>query len=115
LFRDAGGGLHFSPHFQHGVERIDRGWAGVAQGFEDPLQVRLEACRIAATMGAVALAVHRCRRVSGAVGVTLVRPAEKVVSGGYRGYFADPDGFLWEVCWNPFFPLDDKGNVCLPE
>jgi catechol 2,3-dioxygenase-like lactoylglutathione lyase family enzyme len=21
--------------------------------------------------------------------------------GGYTGYFADPDGFLWEVAWNP--------------
>ena len=24
--------------------------------------------------------------------------------GGYSGYFSDPDGFLWEVCWNPHFP-----------
>lgn len=21
-----------------------------------------------------------------------------------EGYFADPDGFLWEVAWNPHFP-----------
>jgi catechol 2,3-dioxygenase-like lactoylglutathione lyase family enzyme len=21
--------------------------------------------------------------------------------GGYSGYFADPDGVLWEICWNP--------------
>ncbi len=44
----------------------------------------------------------------------LVQPAGKVVWGGYRGYFADPDGFLWEVCWNPFFPLDEQGHVRLP-
>ena len=31
------------------------------------------------------------------------------------GYFADPDGFLWEVCFNPFFPLDENGFVRLPE
>ena len=49
-----------------------------------------------------------------AAGATLVRPADKVFWGGFRGYFADPDGFLWEVCWNPFFPLDEQGNVCLP-
>lgn len=24
--------------------------------------------------------------------------------GGYTGYFADPEGFLWEVAWNPQFP-----------
>jgi len=23
---------------------------------------------------------------------------------GYSGYFADPDGFLWEVAYNPHFP-----------
>ncbi len=49
-----------------------------------------------------------------AAGATLVRPAEKVFWGGFRGYFGDPDGFLWEVCWNPFFPLDESGNVQLP-
>lgn len=47
-------------------------------------------------------------------GATLVRPAEKVFWGGFRGYFSDPDGFLWEVCFNPFFPLDEQGNVQLP-
>lgn len=50
-----------------------------------------------------------------AAGATLVRPADKVFWGGFRGYFADPDGFLWEVCWNPFFPLDPEGHVQLPE
>jgi hypothetical protein len=40
---------------------------------------------------------------------------EKAPWGGTRGYFADPDGFLWEVCFNPFFPLDEDGFVRLPE
>ncbi|WP_043513853.1 VOC family protein [Halomonas sp. BC04] len=37
-----------------------------------------------------------------AAGATLVKPAEKVFWGGYSGYFADPDGYLWEVAHNPF-------------
>jgi len=49
-----------------------------------------------------------------AAGARLVHPAGKVAWGGYRGYFADPDGFLWEVCWNPFFQLDEQGHVRLP-
>lgn len=49
-----------------------------------------------------------------AVGATLVRPADKVFWGGFRGYFADPDGFLWEVCFNPFVALDAAGFVKLP-
>src|SRR3954466_12607789 len=35
--------------------------------------------------------------------------------GGYSGYFADLDGHLWEVAWNPFFPLDLHGNLGLPD
>ena len=57
-------------------------------------------------------AVDRLLQEAVAAGATLVRPAAKVFWGGYRGYFADPDGFLWEVCWNPFFPLDDQENLC---
>jgi catechol 2,3-dioxygenase-like lactoylglutathione lyase family enzyme len=39
-----------------------------------------------------------------AVGGKIVKPAGKADWGGYSGYFADPDGFLWEVAWNPHFP-----------
>jgi catechol 2,3-dioxygenase-like lactoylglutathione lyase family enzyme len=49
-----------------------------------------------------------------AAGGRLVLPGEKAPWGGFRGYFADPDGFLWEVCFNPFFPLDENGFVQLP-
>jgi uncharacterized protein len=43
-------------------------------------------------------------------GAKLVKPAQKVFWGGYSGYFADPDGYLWEVAHNPLFwvgPKDD--------
>jgi len=49
-----------------------------------------------------------------AAGGRLVRAGEPAPWGGFRGYFADPDGFLWEVCFNPFFPLDEDGFVRLP-
>ncbi len=48
-------------------------------------------------------------------GATLVKAPHKVSWGGYSGYFADPDGHLWEVAHNPFFPLDEHGHVVLPE
>ncbi len=38
-------------------------------------------------------------------GATLVKKGQKVFWGGYSGYFADPDGFLWEVAHNPFMDL----------
>lgn len=37
-------------------------------------------------------------------GARIVKPAQPTDWGGYAGYFADPDGFLWEVAWNPHFP-----------
>ena len=48
-----------------------------------------------------------------AAGARLIKPGQKVFWGGYSGYFADPDGHLWEVAHNPFFPLDAVGMVCL--
>ena len=37
-------------------------------------------------------------------GGRIVRHARRAEWGGHTGYFADPDGFLWEVAWNPHFP-----------
>ena len=36
-----------------------------------------------------------------AAGATLVKRPQAVFWGGYSGYFADPDGHLWEVAHNP--------------
>jgi catechol 2,3-dioxygenase-like lactoylglutathione lyase family enzyme len=47
-------------------------------------------------------------------GGRLLKPGQKVFWGGYSGYFADPEGHLWEVAFNPFFPLDAAGHVQLP-
>ena len=40
-----------------------------------------------------------------AAGAKIVKPAQDVFWGGYSGYFADPDGYLWEVAWNPHFEI----------
>jgi len=40
-----------------------------------------------------------------AAGATAVKRPEDVFWGGYSGYFADPEGNLWEVAWNPFTDL----------
>jgi catechol 2,3-dioxygenase-like lactoylglutathione lyase family enzyme len=37
-------------------------------------------------------------------GGRLLKTGHPAEWGGYTGYFADPDGFLWEVAWNPQFP-----------
>ena len=49
-----------------------------------------------------------------AAGATPVKPPEKVFWGGYSGYFADPDGHVWELAVNPFWPLAADGTLTLP-
>ena len=48
-------------------------------------------------------------------GAKLLKKAGKTFWGGYSGYFADPDGFVWEVAHNPFWPLTSDGLVQLPK
>lgn len=50
-----------------------------------------------------------------AAGGHLVKPAQDAFWGGYSGYFADPDGVLWEVAWNPGFALMPDGSLTLPD
>jgi uncharacterized protein len=50
-----------------------------------------------------------------AAGAHMLKPAEKVFWGGYNGYFADPDGNVWEVAHNPFWPMGENGRIELPE
>lgn len=47
--------------------------------------------------------VDRTLREAVAAGAKLIKPGQTASWGGYSGYFADPDGFLWEVAWNPHF------------
>lgn len=50
-----------------------------------------------------------------AAGATITRPAAETFYGGYAGYFADPDGHVWEIAHNPGFALLDDGSLLLPD
>jgi uncharacterized protein len=56
-------------------------------------------------------AVDRAFDRVGQVGGRTVKPAKPTEWGGYSGYFADPDGHLWEICHNPGFPIDPDGRI----
>ena len=49
-----------------------------------------------------------------AAGGLVTKAAVATDWGGYNGYFADPEGNVWEVAHNPFWPLDEKGLPILP-
>jgi len=48
-----------------------------------------------------------------AVGGSEVSHATRRDWGGVSGYFADPDGFRWEVAWNPRFKVSLDGDVLI--
>lgn len=48
-----------------------------------------------------------------AAGATIKKPATETFWGGYSGYFADPDGYLWEIAHGAF-PIGEDGHLILP-
>ncbi len=44
--------------------------------------------------------------VAVSAGAALVKPAQDTFWGGYSGYFTDPEGYLWEIAWNPHFWIE---------
>jgi uncharacterized protein len=71
------------------------GFSGITLGYN---------CRSDADVDATIAHAVRC-------GATLKKNAQKAFWGGYSGYVADPDGHVWEVAHNPFFPLDAEGRM----
>ena len=45
-------------------------------------------------------------------GAEIIKPADDTEWGGYSGYFADPDGHVWEVAWGAF-PFNDDGSLAV--
>lgn len=65
---------------------------------------------VAQNVGSEAEVRETIQRAIAAGGRMLVEP-ETVFWGGYRGYFADPDGHPWEVAYNPGWPFDPSGAL----
>jgi len=53
-------------------------------------------------------------RVASAGG-RIVKPPQNTFWGGFSGYFADPDGYYWEVAWGPMFAFSDNGAMCFKD
>jgi hypothetical protein len=72
-----------------GVAEVGSGFAGLTLAHNEPSKE----------------GVDRVFAEALAAGATAVKAPRDVFWGGYSGYFADPDGHLWEIAWNPFTDL----------
>ncbi len=45
-----------------------------------------------------------------AAGAVITDPPRERFWGGYAGYFQDLDGHIWEIAWNPHWPVPDQGS-----
>ncbi len=76
----------------------ERGFSGVALAYN----TRSEAD--------VAEVLARAEKAGGRV----LKQASRALFGGMQGYFEDTEGNLWEVAFNPDFPIDAEGRISLP-
>jgi catechol 2,3-dioxygenase-like lactoylglutathione lyase family enzyme len=118
-FYENGLGWRPVPGDHEGVVFYDLGGFGLAlYGFED---LAKDACLPPVTVGSSAMSlafnvdsaeeVDRILSEALAAGATMLKPGHKVFWGGYCGYFADLDGHVWEIAWNPFWKLDESGRI----
>jgi catechol 2,3-dioxygenase-like lactoylglutathione lyase family enzyme len=60
-------------------------------------------------------AVDAVMATAEACGARITKVAAETFYGGYAGFFSDPDGYVWEIAWNPGFPLADDGTLTIPD
>jgi catechol 2,3-dioxygenase-like lactoylglutathione lyase family enzyme len=82
-----------------GIDPRGEGFAGVALAYNTRSRAEVDAVLAEAV----------------AAGATLLKPGHDAFWGGYFGFFADPDGFVWEVAWNPGFAIVADGGIKIPD
>ena len=55
--------------------------------------------------------VRQIAELARKAGARIAKEPQDVFWGGYHCYFADPDGYYWEVAYNPDWQLDESGLV----
>jgi catechol 2,3-dioxygenase-like lactoylglutathione lyase family enzyme len=81
-----------------GVQASDRGFANVSLAYNVRRKEEVDATLADAEKA----------------GARILRQAAETSWGGRTGYFADPDGFAWEIAWNPGFEILSDGSIRLP-
>ena len=114
------GGLGWKPAFENEqIVFFEAGGMVFALFLRDELAADFAADPAAFGRAAMALAynvrekteVDPLMQRAAAAGAKVLKPAREASWGGYSGYFADPDGFAWEVAWNPHWRIAPDGRI----
>jgi len=89
-------GLWLAPKLQEDMQRAPDGKFG-----------RMSVAHNVESAAAVDALITRLAEHGGNV----LRAGDAPPHGGYRGYVADPDDHVWEIAWNPAWPIDAEGHV----
>lgn len=89
-------------------------WRKRGQAFEGEIRQNFSGIALAYNTRSAAEVAEVLARAEKAGGRVL-RQAGLAVWGGMQGYFEDTEGNLWEVAYNPDFPIDAEGRISLPE
>jgi catechol 2,3-dioxygenase-like lactoylglutathione lyase family enzyme len=54
--------------------------------------------------------VDRLFKHARSLGIKIIKEPQTVFWGGYSGYFADPDRYLWEIAFNPYSKPKKDGS-----
>lgn len=57
--------------------------------------------------------VHEIIETGRKAGADIVKEPQDAFWGGYYAYFADPDGYYWEVAWGPMFTFDENDMLVI--
>ena len=57
--------------------------------------------------------VHEVMELAKKAGAVIAKEPQKVFWGGYSGYFTDPNGYYWEVAYNPNWSFDENDMLIL--
>lgn len=77
--------------------RIDAGFAGITLAYNVKS----------------AAEVHEIMDLAKKAGAVIAKEPQKVFWGGYSGYFTDPNGYYWEVAYNPNWSFDENDMLVL--
>ena len=85
-----------------GVDDLERSLGFYREGLGPPSATEMTIAHNVRSTEEVDALLARAERA----GSRIVKPAAETFWGGYAGYFADPDGHLWEIAFNPNMPID---------